>query len=209
MPDYSKGKIYKIISDSTDKIYIGSTTKEKLSTRLAEHIWALKSWQNGKRDFVTSFEILKHNDCQIILLESYQCNSKNELETREKYYIKKFKTSCTNKTIPTRTIKEYYKDNKRDINLQHKQFYEKNKQSINLRHKQYAIIHNDKLKSKINCECGLIYSFRHRQRHFRSITHKVYNQQPTTYKEWLICLNNMTLENHNSELLLKYDIFFN
>jgi hypothetical protein len=28
MPDYSNGKIYKLVSDKTDMIYIGSTTKK-------------------------------------------------------------------------------------------------------------------------------------------------------------------------------------
>ena len=33
MPDYQKGKIYKIISNETDDVYIGSTT-QSLSLRL-------------------------------------------------------------------------------------------------------------------------------------------------------------------------------
>ena len=34
---YSRGKIYKIVSDCTDKIYIGSTCEKYLSNRLAGH----------------------------------------------------------------------------------------------------------------------------------------------------------------------------
>jgi hypothetical protein len=34
MPDYSNGKIYKLVSDKTDMIYIGSTTV-KLNERLS------------------------------------------------------------------------------------------------------------------------------------------------------------------------------
>lgn len=36
MPDYSKGKIYKLCSNQTDNVYIGSTTQE-LSFRLSDH----------------------------------------------------------------------------------------------------------------------------------------------------------------------------
>ena len=36
MPDYSKGKIYKILDSIDDEIYVGSTT-ETLGARMAKH----------------------------------------------------------------------------------------------------------------------------------------------------------------------------
>lgn len=36
MPDYSLGKIYKIVSNQTNKIYIGSSTKKRLSERMTD-----------------------------------------------------------------------------------------------------------------------------------------------------------------------------
>jgi predicted GIY-YIG superfamily endonuclease len=36
MPDYSNGKIYKLVSDKTAMIYIGSTTQD-LNERLSGH----------------------------------------------------------------------------------------------------------------------------------------------------------------------------
>jgi len=30
MPDYSKGKIYKLVSEVNDEVYVGSTTKKLL-----------------------------------------------------------------------------------------------------------------------------------------------------------------------------------
>ena len=41
MVNYSNGKIYKIVSNNTDKIYIGSTTV-KLAVRKARHIQSIK-----------------------------------------------------------------------------------------------------------------------------------------------------------------------
>ena len=36
LPDYSKGKIYKLVSNKTDDVYIGSCLMT-LSTRLSKH----------------------------------------------------------------------------------------------------------------------------------------------------------------------------
>jgi hypothetical protein len=60
------GNIYKIISYSTDKIYIGSTVK-KIEERLEEHeecyaLWLSSEFQSG---YCTSFEIIKYGDYKI------------------------------------------------------------------------------------------------------------------------------------------------
>src|SRR5690606_33713537 len=89
--NYQLGKIYKIISNSTDKIYIGSTVEKYLTTRLAGHIR-----DYNKCHFVTSFELLKYNDYQIVLIEKYPCNDKDELRAREQYWINNFKENCVN-----------------------------------------------------------------------------------------------------------------
>jgi hypothetical protein len=57
MPDYSKGKIYKIQSHLGDKIYIGSTTKQYLSQRMVQHKGDYKCWKNGKLNKTFSFEL--------------------------------------------------------------------------------------------------------------------------------------------------------
>jgi len=92
------GKIYKIISDSTDKIYIGSTTKKKLSERLSQHRKDYRKWlKNPKKyDRITSFEILKYCDCRIVLIENYPCNNKDELRQREEFYRKEYINNCVN-----------------------------------------------------------------------------------------------------------------
>jgi hypothetical protein len=73
MPDYSNGKIYKIIDESDDEIYVGSTVQE-LKTRFRTH----GMFTTYKRD---------KQSCKIILIERYPCKSKRELETREQYWI--------------------------------------------------------------------------------------------------------------------------
>lgn len=97
MPDYSKGKIYKIYNDNLT--YIGSTT-QPLNKRLSNHLKDYKKYKlvGGKR--TSSFEILDTNDFNIELLEEVNCNNKNELLLKERDWIEK--TNCVNKYIPIR-----------------------------------------------------------------------------------------------------------
>ena len=83
MPNYQNSKIYKIISPSNpDLIYYGSTT-QKLSVRMAGHRMNSKTNRGGE----SSKEILCFDDANIILVENYPCNSKEELFKKESEYI--------------------------------------------------------------------------------------------------------------------------
>ena len=86
MSDYSLGKIYKITSSRTNKVYVGSTTRE-LKDRFREHKNDYKRYLNDKFHFISSFEIMIFQDCKIELIEN--CSTKNELQNREDYWIKK------------------------------------------------------------------------------------------------------------------------
>jgi hypothetical protein len=92
MVNYQLGKIYKIVDNTSDKIYIGSTCEPTLARRLAKHTSNYKDYTNGgKTPYTTSFEIIKNDNYDIVLLESCPYNI------------------CVNKKIPTRTEKEYKK----------------------------------------------------------------------------------------------------
>ncbi len=144
MPDYQEGKIYKIVSLQTDKIYIGSTT-QRLTKRKIEHKANYNSYLKGKYRNTTSFEIMKLEDVDIILLESFPCDTKEQLLLRERYYIQNTK-NCVNKTIPMRTRKEYNKDNKDKI-------------------KQYK-------KTPFICSCNQTMTIHHKSRHLKTNKHK-------------------------------------
>ena len=109
------GRIYKITSINTDKIYIGSTSKS-LTERLERHEYNYKAFQNGKTNNVKSFEILEKENYEIQLLEEIEYDAKTELLEREGYYIKKHRDICVNKYIAGRTDKQYKKDNAQYIN---------------------------------------------------------------------------------------------
>jgi len=80
--DYKNGKIYKITSPHTDKIYIGST-KQPLNVRLTKHRHDYKRYCEGKYNYVTSFELIDLGDYQIDLIKNFPCETKKELEQEE------------------------------------------------------------------------------------------------------------------------------
>ena len=100
---YKRGSIYKIFSDRTDKIYIGSTTK-LLNTRLSQHLHHYNSYTNGTHNhYISSFEILKHHgNIQIELLEStlYNTHNKHELLELESHYINLYSNIAVNISNP-------------------------------------------------------------------------------------------------------------
>lgn len=141
--DYQNGKIYKIVSFTTDDVYIGSTCEKYLSNRLGGHRKAYKSYLNGKHNYSTSFKLLENDDYDIILVENYPCNNNHELLARERYWIENTE-NCVNKNIPNRTIKEYRHDNKDKISEYQKEYREDNKDKI----KQYQQDNRDKINER-------------------------------------------------------------
>ena len=111
MNKYNNGKIYKIISNQTDNIYIGSTTKE-LKQRYNQHRAYYKKYVAGKNVQIKSVEILKLGEpgCEIILIENYPCSSKQALLEREQFYLDKFQAICVNKNKAFRTPDQKYID---------------------------------------------------------------------------------------------------
>ena len=109
MVNYQEGKIYKIMNDESDEIYIGSTCSS-LAKRFGGHKTGYNAYKNNKTNYVTSFKILDYPSSKIILIELCPCNSKEELAAREAYYIKLL--PCVNKQIPLQTDEEYRDKNK-------------------------------------------------------------------------------------------------
>jgi hypothetical protein len=163
---YHNGKIYKLVSNHTDKIYVGSTCKERLCQRLAKHKSDFKQWlKNGKCN-ITSYRLFELGDVEIVLLESVRCESKDELHKKEREYIEKFKDNILNHVIPTRTKTEYdsiyYTDNIERISERSKQYYNEHKEKIIESVAQYRenniekIKAYDKVRQQVlyDCECG-------------------------------------------------------
>ena len=141
MVNYQDGKIYKIVCDDKDLVYIGSTCEPTLARRLTKHKSSYRDWlKDNSKKYMTSFKVLEKNNFDIILVESCPCNSKDELHKRERHYIETIQ--CVNKYVPGRTIKEYYGINKDKI----KEYREANKDKIKEKNKEYYEANKDKKK---------------------------------------------------------------
>lgn len=129
MPDYSLGKVYKIVGNG--KVYVGSTTRPLLSQRLAQHKSELKMWMEGKdRDYLTSFECVCDPECYIELLETCPCTNKDELHRCETKWMKDIE--CVNKYYAVGFSQKEYDDHRKE---QRKEYYEKNKEQYTQKYK--------------------------------------------------------------------------
>jgi hypothetical protein len=139
--DYNKGKVYliePIVEHDESEIYIGSTTEDYLSKRFNNHKCKYKCWLNGYGSNISVFSLFNKygvDNCKIILLENVHANTKDELISRESFYIRKLK--CTNKIIPGRSNKEYYETNKDEILNYSKEYRQTNKDILSNKHKEY------------------------------------------------------------------------
>jgi hypothetical protein len=180
MVNYNNGKVYKIqpiVEHEEGEIYIGSTTKKYLSQRMDKHRSSYKYWKNGKGTKVMCFELFNKygiENCQILLIENVHANSKDELISREGYYVRNMK--CLNKNIPDRSKSEYNKDNKDKFKLYNSEYYKNDQAIFKEKHHIYYINNkekiNEKRKKKIFCDCGGHYTVRHKSKHFKTFKHQ-------------------------------------
>lgn len=205
MPDYQNGKIYKIepiCEHEPHDIYIGSTTQQYLSKRFEQHKTMYNKWKDDNKNYISVFEIFDVygvSNCAIFLVETFPCNSKDELHAKEGEYIKSLQ--CKNKVVAGRAhsmyyndnrekillhSKEYYQDNKEHLSElrkiryennkpkeleQRKQRYEDNKQKELEQHRIYYQKNKDIILEKITCECGCQISKWTKNRHEKSQKH--------------------------------------
>ena len=143
MVNYQNGKIYKIINENNEIIYIGSTAEQHLSQRYTRH---------------------KHKapNHKIILIENYSCNSREELRKREQQIIEEHSNllnKCRAYTSEEDKIKKktiWDKNNIEYLKQYRKNYY--NKPNIKNHRKQYNNTQNIKnyrkqyYSKKIKCE---------------------------------------------------------
>ena len=156
--NYKNGKIYKIepICDHDEgDVYIGSTTKEYLSQRMTAHRSGYNCFKRGTRKHkLMSYDLFEKygvSNCDIILLELVEANSKDELHKREAHFIRTMK--CVNRFIPLRTEREYKQEHKEEI--------------------------SQKNKIKFTCECGSTLRKCDRAAHYKTFKHQFFCP-PTT-----------------------------
>ena len=182
--NYENAKIYKIVDNTSDAIYIGSTCKT-LQQRLSKHKNNYKGFKLGKTNNVTVFKILENEDYKIELIKLYPCNTKQELNLEEGKIIKQLrndKFNIVNRNIAGQTQKQscaQYKKNNRNLI-------------------------NEQQKLKHNCLCGGKYTQCHKSQHEKSKKHQNYiNNSKTLINNGTL---NITINITNPEDLNKLDL---
>lgn len=140
------GIIYKIQCNVTGEVYYGST-QYSLNKRITEHKSQCKRWKEGKTNYTTSFQIIERGNYSYSLIETVDCEDRKQLETRERMFIET--NECINKTIPCRTMKEWYDENQDTIIEQRKTNYSKNKVQVKEHMKEYRHINRDVIKDNV------------------------------------------------------------
>ena len=144
-----RGTVYKLVSDKTDKIYIGHTTKS-ITLRLHKHHINYKSYKRGNYHYISAFDILEvDNNPSIIVLETVDCTSLKQLKNRERHHIEQNANHCVNINVPSRAPVELLND-------------------------KYMKYRDASLESKsqlILCSCGRMYTRGHMSRHIKSNMH--------------------------------------
>jgi hypothetical protein len=200
MKDYSKGKIYKLVSP-LGLVYIGSTCEPTLARRKTKHKSDYKTWKKGKKGYITSFKLYDEDDdnVDIVLIEKYPCETKDELHKRERYFIET--VECVNKNLPSRSKQEcdhaYYENNKEELKQYQKDYRKNNEAKVKERQKKYrdsdevkqkqAKYHkayslkqenidrrNQRLSQKETCCCGSTYRLDNKCHHTKTGKHQKY-----------------------------------
>jgi len=168
MPNYLKGKIYKLICDDPELVYYGSTTQKYLSKRLGQH----------RELKCSSKEMFLYGNVKIILIENYPCSSRDELVARERWFIEN--NNCINKRVVGRTTKEYRKDKAKERNEYNRQRYYKIKYTEKYKNYYEENYKKQNEKNKVKVKCSICHQIiskgclkKHKQRKHKPNFHLV------------------------------------
>ena len=151
------GYIYVLKSNQSELIYVGSTRKT-IQERFMRHKRHYREYLNNNMNYISSFELIKYDDCYIELIKEIYCSKKQlmELENEE---INKTK-NCVNIVQAIRSIEQkklyhikydqqehikqyqkqyikthkYYENHKEEMKIYNKQYYENHKEEIKVSH---------------------------------------------------------------------------
>lgn len=160
MPDYSKGKIYRMDCNKTGLTYIGSTCYT-LPQRKAKHVYEYKH----DVQHTSSRKILENNDYTMTLIEDYPCLTANELKTRERYYME-LHGNCVNILLPICDLKESQKRSreKPEAKKKKKEYYDTHKNELYQQKRKIGT-------QRVTCECGIEINRWHLQKHMKRKIH--------------------------------------
>lgn len=180
MPDYNKGKIYKIVniaSNDEHDCYVGSTCNN-ITDRFSGH---KSQWKRKDYDGMRIYEEFdKHgvDNFRIVLVEEYPCENKNQLIAREEHHRLIIKPNYNVRKVIYEGDKEYYQKHKERIKARVREYAANNRDKVLANKREYRVKNLEKIKERnskpYECECGGNYTYNDRQRHFKTIKHTQY-----------------------------------
>jgi len=186
--------VYIIRHNESDNCYIGST--KDFEKRKIQHE---RKWDKGtnKNYIKMLYQFISDNGGfdNFTIEKLYDLKDGENKYEKEQEYMDMYKPSLNNQRAFGLDIekrkeynkeynkdykKEYYEKNKNKIIEYRGQYYEKNKERIKERVKEYNNKNKDKIYERrgkrIECPCGMIYTLRHKARHFKTRRHQSYLQ---------------------------------
>lgn len=175
MPDYSKGKIYKITSPNTNNVYIGSTIRT-LKARMYNHMFNFRNC--APKACCASYNVIKYQNAQIELIEYFPCTTIQELEARELLITRQYREDPMHNVVNIQENgksdvekkehkanigkayreklgdelllkkREYHHANKERIAARSKEYREQNKEDIHAKKKEYYVKNKEVINAK-------------------------------------------------------------
>lgn len=144
------GFIYKLVSTDVGikECYVGSSSN--IRVRKSSHKRDCNN-KNRIQYYYYVYQFIRANGgfetWDMVIIEKYKYNTKHELHSRERYWIEQLQAKL-NKTIPTRTRKEYETDNKEKISQRKKEYTSNNKEKISQYLKEYRELNKETISQK-------------------------------------------------------------
>ena len=163
--NYQNGKIYKLCckDPSITDIYIGSTLNQY--QRKTNHKCNCNNSKLKSHNFYV-YQFIRENggfdNWNLIILEEYPAENKNDLLWKEREWVEKLKPTL-NSCIPITTLdekkeqhsecgKKDYEKNKEQMKKYKKENYEKNKEQRKEKRKEHYEKNKEHMNGKIECE---------------------------------------------------------
>jgi hypothetical protein len=195
------GIVYKLCCTDVNikACYIGSTLN--FNRRKGQH----KSVCNNETTKAYKYNVYEYirdhggfGNWDMIELERLEYIDRRQLNARERYWVETLDASL-NCTVPSRTLKEYYHDNKLKMCKYQAKYYMNNKPKILEYHAQYRQDHQEKMSEyqtqyrinnreiislkknqKHDCHCGGRYTQVNKTHHMKSNKHQNHEQALVT-----------------------------
>jgi hypothetical protein len=162
--NYENTIIYKLVCKDLNvkDLYVGHTTN--FTKRKSNHKSDCNNPQNKNYD-VPVYQFIRENggweNWDMIEIEKYTCEDKNEATARERYWYEELKATL-NACVPARTKQEYYEKHKEDREQKRKKQYETDKSF---------------LLEKVECPCGSCIVRNCLSRHKKSLKHQDWEKE--------------------------------